>query len=217
MDVIFDIIINFIIDIFCAYVTADFLVGVFHWFKDTYFTPHTVLIGKQIIWSSRLHHLRPKYVEEFSDWDLAKSSGVWTLSWFGPYVWLCGLSIFNIALFIFISLNDVVHKYAHMSDTDKPAWASVLQKYWIMQSHDEHHQHHVAPHMINYCAITPYLNGLLERINFWRRLEGLIESKFGIKPRDSTDDFVEDENFPAGVRFLGPEEPRTPATPRRVE
>lgn len=189
-------------EIILGYLMADFLVGLFHWFKDTYCTPNTMIIGRKIIWPSRLHHLRPRYVTEFSDWDLIKSSGSWTLIWMGPLFYFVGISLFNLTLFIVIAFNDVVHKYTHVLDFERPKLVATLQSLYIIQAHDEHHQHHISPHVVNYCPITPYLNFVLEKINFWRRLEDTVEKTFGLKPREVADNYIEDPTYPAGIKFI---------------
>ena len=193
---------DYLISIIFACLLADFLSGIYHWIKDTYFGPFTPIIGKTIIWGSRLHHVRPRYILEFSDWEIFLGSAKWTLIWIVPFLFLTGINIFIITLFIAISLNDVVHKHAHMKDTERPTWSSLMQKIYLFQSHEEHHLHHVMPHEINYCPITPYVNIVLEKINFWRSAENIIEKYLGFKPRAIEYDFVEDSNYPAGIKFL---------------
>lgn len=185
-----------------AYLLADFFTGIYHWVKDTYFGPYTPIIGKNFVWLSRLHHVRPRHVLEFSDWELFWNSGSWTLLWAGPLFYLTGFTPFNVTLFLVIALNDVIHKYSHMKDPERPGWATFMQKIYIFQSHDEHHLHHIHPHDVNYCPITPYINVILENINFWRKIEKVIENFTGVKPRAREYDFVEDPKYPAGVRFL---------------
>lgn len=194
--------IDVLINVVLGYLLADFIMGVYHWIKDTYFSPYTPLIGKTLVWGSRLHHIRPRFVCEFDDTDLFYSSAKWTLIWMGPLFLAFGLTPFLLSLFIVISLNDVIHKYAHMYDNERPAFVTTLQKLYILQTYEEHHQHHMLPHDVNYCPITPYLNVVLEKVNFWRRLEQFIENKTGIKPREFTDEFVEEPGYPAGVKFL---------------
>lgn len=185
-----------------AYVTADFVMGVFHWFKDTYFGPYTPIIGKRLIWGSRLHHIKPRHVIEFSNRELFISSAKWSLIWMLPLLLVTGFNLFWSVLFLTIGLNDVIHKYAHMLDHERPKIVTFLQKIYVIQSYEEHHQHHISPHEINYCPITPFLNKPLEKINFWRRLENIIEKSTGIKPRTNQPDFIEDETFPAGIKFI---------------
>ena len=199
---IVEFILNYLIEIIVAYLCADFLAGIYHWIKDTYFSPFTPIIGKTFIWGSRLHHVRPRYVMEFSDWQLFSSSAKWTLLWIIPFLYFTGITTFMITLFLTIALNDVIHKYAHMKDYERPYWATFMQKIFIFQSHEEHHLHHINPHEINYCPITPYVNFILEGFDFWRKIERIIEKYLGIKPRAIEYDFVEDSNYPAGIKFL---------------
>lgn len=192
----------YFISISIAYLLGDFLMGFFHWLKDTYFTPFTPIIGKRLIWDSRLHHIRPHYVTEFTNWQLFKGSASWAIIWMLPLCYLISINTFMVTLFLTIGINDVVHKYAHLSDEERPKWASFLQNIHVFQSHDEHHLHHVAPHEICYCPITPFLNTFLENIDFWRNLEANVEKVSGIKPRAKKDEYVENSNYAGGVMFL---------------
>lgn len=188
--------------ILSAYVMGDLIVGIFHWFKDTYFSPLTPIIGREFIWNSRLHHLKPRYVVEFSDLKLMYSSGKWAIVWMFPLMYLLNFNLFSITLFITILINDVVHKYAHMIESERPKIITLMQKYHIIQSHAEHHSHHISPYNVNYCPITSCLNVVLERINFWRNLELIVESCFGAKPKHYVDKYVEDDTYPAGIKFV---------------
>ena len=155
-----------------GYILADVIMGIYHWIKDTYFGPFTPIIGKLFVWGSRLHHIRPKYVTEFLDRDLFFDSAKWTALWIGPLIYYLGFNPFLISLFTIIAINDIIHKYAHMSDQKRPYWASFLQKIYIFQSRDEHHLHHTYPYTTHYCPITPFVNVIFEKIQLWRKIEG---------------------------------------------
>src|ERR1700678_4023750 len=101
---IIEVIFNSLIDILIGYLLGDFLMGMFHWLKDTYFSPFTPFIGKKLIWNSRLHHIKPLYVTEFSDWALFSDSAKWALLWLGPLFYFTGPSVFLISLFLTIGL-----------------------------------------------------------------------------------------------------------------
>lgn len=200
---------NIFYKIFCrlgivisAYLMSDFLMGMFHWLKDTYFSPHTFYIGKRFIWNSRLHHIKPRYITQFSNWKIFMDSAKWTLLWMAPLTYFIGINLFTCILFFMIGINDIIHKYAHTLDHERPKLITLLQKTNIIQSREEHYQHHISPHEINYCPITPYLNGVLQKVNFWRRLESVVEKISGVKPRENQPDYVEDDNYPAGIRFI---------------
>ena len=194
-----------LIEIIGGYLVADFLSGLFHWSRDTYCTPHTPIIGFSLIWPSRLHHIKPRYIIEQSDLSLCISSGLWTCIWWIPLVLMYQITWFLTALFVFITLNDVVHKYAHTTRAETPKYIIVLQNIGLLQTHKEHHLHHTEPFETHYCPMTPYVNPILERMGFWRRLENLIEGIFGLKPRAQIDLWVLDESeseSSAGVKFV---------------
>jgi len=71
-----------------------------------------------------------------------------------------------------------------------------------MQSYAEHHEHHSGDHDNNYCPVTPFVNPLLEWINFWRNLENAIEKLTGVKPRAFDEKFIDDAEYPGGVKFV---------------
>ena len=193
---------NFFLQCILGYFAADIIMGIYHWIKDTYFGPFTPIIGKLFVWGSRLHHVRPKYVTEFSNKDLFLDSSKWVALWIIPLACLIGLNFFLISLFIILSSNDVIHKYAHMSDQERPNWINFLQKIYIFQSHDEHHLHHTYPYITHYCPITPFFNAIFEKIQMWRKLEEYIEKYFGVKSREKEYDFIEDNSYPAGIKFI---------------
>lgn len=191
-----------ILQIILAYLSADFIMGVYHWIKDTYFSPFTPVIGHKFIWFSRLHHIKPRYITEIPNHQIILDSGIWTALWIGPAVWISGFNLYWLTLYLIISLNDVIHKYAHMLDHERPLFVTRMQCLDLIQSYEEHHVHHLAPHIQNYCPITPYVNKPLEKINFWRNLENVIEKITGIPPRAYETAHVEDLKYPAHVRFI---------------
>ena len=78
--------------------------------------------------------------------------------------------------------NNQTHKWAH-THRGLPGWIKWLQKMHIVLPIEHHHIHHQPPHMIKYCIITGWANYPLDFIDFWRKLEWLIESITGWKPR----------------------------------
>ena len=191
----------FLIYIFLAYVIADFLVGLSHWFKDTYMSPFTPFFGKHFIWSSRLHHYRPRYIVECSDKKIFIESGLWTLLWM-IFIFNYWINIFTVSLFLFISANDIVHKYAHTIPEETPTMIKILQDCYILQSYGQHALHHNKPYSSDYCSITPFMNPILEYFNFWTHLESLVEKYFGVKPRTNIPSYIYDDRYPGGLKFI---------------
>ena len=69
-----------------------------------------------------------------------------------------------------------------------------LQLYSIIQSRKQHAKHHFSPYASNFCAITPFVNPILECIHFWRILE-LILRIVGIKSKRGTEVRLVDGKF----------------------
>lgn len=191
----------YILQILFSYLFSDFYLGIYHWLKDSYFSPFTPLIGKYLIWGSRLHHIKPHYVTEFSDSYLFFESILWNASWIVPILWYTRMHIFWLATYFFISINEIVHKYAHLTEMERPILVNLLQKYYVIQSHEEHRLHHLEPYNSHYCPLTPYLNFYLEKINFWRNLESLI-SYFGYYPRKKTFLTISSKGYPCNLKMI---------------
>lgn len=181
------------LQIILGYLLADFLAGLYHWVKDSYFTPNTPWIGKLYIWNSRLHHIKPRHILRNSDWKIAGESGLWTLLWMWPFFLWCGPTSFLCSLFFWLAISDVVHKYSHMSEHECPYIPYILQEICIFQSQEQHHQHHINPHEVNYCPVTPFVNWPLELIGFWRKLEWIVLHTTGVRARATADVWTETE------------------------
>ena len=191
----------YIIQIIFAFYIADFLIGLTHWFKDSYLSPHTPFLGKYFIWGSRLHHYRPRYLVECPNHKIFLESGLWTLLWMIPVFYIF-FNLFTIMLFFFLSINDILHKYAHTIDNETPKFFVLLQKSRIIQNYEHHNQHHNEPYNSNYCAMSPVLNPILEKIGLWKYLENNIEKYFGVRARDNIPDYVYDNKLPGKLKFI---------------
>lgn len=194
--------IKMIVPVVLGYLLADFAVGVYHWLKDTYFSVKTPFLGENFIWPSRLHHVRPRHILEVKDVDILWNSVKWMIVPYIPFFYYLGINLFTVTFFTVVALNDVIHKYSHMTDAERHWFPTLLQKLKIFQSYNEHHYHHTAPHDCNYCPITPWLNEVLEKYQFWRKLENLIEKHTGLKPRDYELTYVNDDSYVGGVKFV---------------
>ena len=58
-----------------------------------------------------------------------------------------------------------------------------LQKSRLILSHEEHHRHHQNEFDTSYCIINGWMNPILEKIDYWRKLEKTITYLFGVEPR----------------------------------
>jgi plasmanylethanolamine desaturase len=165
---------------------ADFVSGVVHWAEDTYarFKPRRkVRLLNLIARDNEVHHRRPR--------DFLKRTW-WQSSW---DLVLVGAAILAIAhllggisaallVFVLLSVNaNQMHKWAHRNPRENPALVTWLQRAHLLQSPRHHGRHHGGGKDSHYCVVTNFLNPLLEEVNFWRRLERVVERLSGRAPK----------------------------------
>jgi len=153
---------------------VDLVSGLVHWAEDTFWTEKTPVVGRWIVAPNVLHHhdggafTRNNWLQ--SSWDLlAAGSIILGLAWF------LNLLSWQVCLFVIVGINaNQIHKWSHVPPRQVPTWVSLLQKIHLLQSSAHHAAHHRGEKNSCYCVITPVLNPILDRVGFWRALEGLV-------------------------------------------
>jgi ubiquitin-conjugating enzyme E2 variant len=160
-----------------CYLTADFLTGVVHWTEDTWLAPgRSRLLDKYVVLDNIEHHRRPGSIRGGSYWATNKPSlivaaiAIALMAMFGVVAWQPYL------VMLFASQGNQVHKWAHSSD--RPAIVAWLQSIGILQSRAHHGKHHTQPFAANFCALSNFLNPVLDGIAFWSEVER-IATGFG--------------------------------------
>jgi hypothetical protein len=173
---------------------GDLLSGLIHWFADTYFSEDTPIIGKSLVKPFRLHHIYPR---DICTHDVVEISGnscilaVPVLSVCLYLLWLLpdsGWLAFKVVCLAAVAVTTVAtnqfHKWAHQ---EKPSGlARWLQRSRLVLEPSHHQMHHTAPFNLHYCITNGWLNPLLNKLKFFRRLEALLRC-FGIKPANVKD------------------------------
>lgn len=165
---------------------ADFVAGAIHWAEDAYFTEKTPVIGELFIRPNIVHHHYPRFFTHLtwwqSSWDLALVGGALLL-----VAWPLGLLCWQLGLFVALSINaNEIHKWSHRTRKENGRLISALQDWHILQSPRHHGVHHSDPKNTFYCPITNFVNPVLERVEFWGRVEAVIEFLTGVKHRPDT-------------------------------
>jgi ubiquitin-conjugating enzyme E2 variant len=168
-----------ILKILAIILIADFLTGFFHFLLDQYGRPDARFF-KNAIEINLAHHESPRRMVDRGYWALTKDS------------WAIGLVIFGISLFwgfhwevlLFVLIGaqaNIIHKWSHMKQSEKPFLVDHLQRFRIIQHKRHHGRHHRKPFDSYFCVMTNFWNPILERIYFW---EGMIKFLriFGLKP-----------------------------------
>ncbi len=189
---------------------ADFLAGIVHWLEDAYGTEHTPIVGPLLIRPNIVHHHYPRFFTRLtwwqSSWDLVLLGGaiLGAAWWFGVLSW-------QLWLFVFISINaNQVHKWSHRTRTENGPVISFLQDIRVLQTPRHHALHHTDPKNTYYCPVTNLVNPVLERLEFWPKLESLIATVTGVHHRVDTSNRGAGPG-PAWLADFRPAAPKPPA------
>lgn len=160
-----------------AWLMADFISGVFHWWEDRYGVEDWPVIGPLIVSPNVMHHSQP---------TAFLRGGFLTRNWttfvpalaFAAASWSLGSSWWAL-VGVFVATANEVHAWAHQR-CSRPIRA--LQLLGIIQSQEQHAAHHRDPFDRNYCVMTDWLNPWLTVLRFWQGLESVVAATTGARP-----------------------------------
>lgn len=170
-------------------VFGDFITGLVHWAADTYGEESTPVIGRSLVKPFRVHHVRP---QEICEHGIVETVGN-TCILAAPLLALClafaahvessaaaAFSAFTavVTLGVTVATNQF-HKWAHRQDP--PRLVRLLQRSKLILGPEHHQTHHAEPFQSSYAITNGWLNPLLNRSRFFRRLEAALRA-FGIEP-----------------------------------
>lgn len=160
-------------------VAVDFVSGVLHWLEDAYGRKTWPIVGKLIIEPNIKHHFEPRY---FTKSNVLKRNTMTSLlaGMLLLAVWLLGWFHWTWALAALIgAFTNEIHCWAHRSPRENGKMITALQKARLLQSPRGHAIHHTDPKDRSYCTVTDWLNPLLDRVNFFGKIEALLFHIFG--------------------------------------
>ena len=174
-------------------VAGDFVSGIVHWAADTYGSEDTPMIGPSLVKPFRLHHVYPR---DICTHGLVETTGnvcilaVPLLSLSLYLMWLIPESRLLEFLVVCVALTATAtvatnqfHKWAHQEHPSSLArW---LQRRRLVLEPQHHKLHHTEPFNMNYCITNGWLNPVLNKLKFFRRLEATL-GFFGIKTTNSS-------------------------------
>jgi ubiquitin-conjugating enzyme E2 variant len=171
---------------------SDLVTGILHWIPDTYGSENTPVLGPSVVKPFRLHHLYPrdicthKLVETLGNSCIiavpALSLTLY-LIWIMPEsLWLAPAVICLCILAIGTVLTNQFHKWAHQ---ERPsAIVRWLQRARLVLGPAHHERHHTEPFNKHYCITNGWLNPVLNRVGFFRKIEAGLRL-FGIEPSEN--------------------------------
>lgn len=171
------------LEAFGAWLLADFLTGLVHWWEDAYAKAEWPLLGPLVAGPNLLHHRDPRAMTRLPWWrnvDVPLIAGLLALTGLAALHalrWPLALAI------LLAAFTNLVHRWAHQSPAENGRLVTWMQAKGLIQSRAQHALHHRWPRKSHYCPLTNALNPLLEKLAFWRRLERTILRLTGLRRR----------------------------------
>lgn len=202
-----------IVDIAAGALLGDFAAAFSHWCEDTflpYDTSFPILSG--IAKHNELHHFIPRTITAFSYAENCSHTFVLALAtvvvafvlfpaWSFRHMW------FWLSAFIVGSTSNLVHRFSHERDCERPAWATWAQKRGLIVDSVHHRQHHQDP-VQKFAVVFPFTNAFYDGIGLWPILERIC-NMFGVasahKPPTSAYNKYHDEFYRQALRESCPE------------
>jgi hypothetical protein len=166
-----------------SYYAADLISGLVHWACDRYGSARTPFLGEHFIEPFREHHRDPQaiaqrgFVETNGNTAIALSPILILvqieLPMSGPNDNLF-LHAFVISLCVWLIATNQFHKLAHVPRAETSRLTRWLQNKHLILPGSHHHQHHQAAFDRHYCITTGQLDPVLEKLEFWTRLQTAI-------------------------------------------
>ncbi len=162
---------------------ADFLSGLAHWAEDAYGEATWPVVGPHIIAPNLLHHRDPRAMTRQS-WlrniDIPFVLGTLVLLAVGLSGHLTWRWVLTVSLLV---MTNLVHRWAHQTPAENGRLLTRLQATGLIQSRAAHAAHHRMPRTSHYCALTNFVNPVVERLGLWTKLERLIFRLTGVARR----------------------------------
>lgn len=170
-----------LLQILAAWLIADFITGLVHWFEDKYMDKSSLSFLNALAKENDLHHRKPTAMLLKSGWTNMKSSAA--IGWPLAFVcWLIGMPLVVWLAIFFATFGNLIHRFAHMPKRDLPRWIRGLQEFGLFISQEHHDSHHrsmrkLIPKQIagyKFCPMTDWVNPVLDGVGFWRTLERIL-------------------------------------------
>jgi len=170
-------------------VCGDFISGLVHWAADTYGDERTPVIGRSLVKPFRVHHVRLREICEHGVVETVGNTCIlavpllvlsFVVMTAGETSAAGAFAVFTAVVTVGVTVaTNQFHRWAHQESP--PLLARALQRSRIILSPDHHRTHHTAPFQSSYTITNGWLNPLLNRTHFFRKLESALRT-FGVKP-----------------------------------
>ncbi|HXV35882.1 MAG TPA: fatty acid desaturase CarF family protein [Myxococcota bacterium] len=169
---------------------ADFATGVLHWLGDRFFEERTPILGALLIRPFREHHSDPQAMLRHGFLELHANSAIPTIALLGAAQLLDGnptsavsaaLELWLLAFCASGMAANQLHLWAHAPTV--PRLVRCLQRSGVILSPERHALHHAGRFDRSYCVTSGWLNPLLDRADFFGRIERALRALQGVVRR----------------------------------
>lgn len=175
-----------VVEIFAAWMLADFLTGLVHWAEDVFLNEETKFeFLNQIKEDNDFHHIKPTAMLFHSYWGNINTSAPFTIP-LSISLYFSGAPLVLWLAVFFATFANITHRWAHTPRRQIPKIVVKIQKTGLFISPRHHNEHHFKPGGLvakrdankHFCPMTNYLNPILDRIGFFRRLKSFFSIFF---------------------------------------
>lgn len=172
-----------IIQILVAWLLADFITGVIHWYEEKYMEgPYKWKWVQEMYEDNKLHHIKPTAMCQYTWWENVRFSMMVAVPVATTLFFLGCPVILWLGVF-FGSFANVVHRWSHEPPHKLTWWIRGMQKTGLFISekhHDAHHRHDgklisKEQSTIRYCPMTNWVNPVLDFLEFWAIMEDILD------------------------------------------
>ena len=162
-----------------AWLAADLVTGLVHWWEDRYGDPAWPVVGRHIVAPNIRHHSEPRAFLAGNYWSrnwttIVPAALVAAACLAAGQRWWALVAAFS-------TQANEIHGWAHQR-CSRPVRG--LQLLGVLSSQEGHARHHRAPFAIDFCVMTDITNPILSAVGFWRSLEALVGCLTGVWPRE---------------------------------
>lgn len=167
------------ITILGAWLIADFISGLVHWWED-----RAMADASRFAWLNSVradnerHHKMPGYLTKYSWWSNINTTAplAWVVS---ALLWLAGAPMLMWLAVAFLGFGNLVHRWSHDPPSKLPVLVRWIQKTGLFITASHHSGHHFKMGKlvsregsdIRFCVMTNWLNPILDRVRFFKFLE----------------------------------------------
>jgi ubiquitin-conjugating enzyme E2 variant len=168
--------------ILCAWLIADLISGVVHWAEDRYFDGRSgIRFLDAIAEDNKIHHLDPQFMLNDTYFGNIKGS-VWLAAPLAAGLYALAAPATLVLAVVFAAFGNLVHRFTHERTKAVPAPVRWLQAIGLFSQPKHHAEHHWANGALvyknhasrNFCAMTTWLNPILDRIGLWQFLDRVV-------------------------------------------